>query len=307
MPTRFRDPKTSRRVGIMQRLHTEDPAGLAEEEGGWEFLRLPMRYEPKAASYTTIGGDLRTEEGELLWPARFPEEEVRRLEQDMGTRVAAAQLQQRPAPDGGLLFKREWFRSWAAPGVAPPAGTWTALPARFDQLIQSWDCSFKDTASSDYVVGQVWGRRAADFFLLDQIRARMNLPATLEAVRAMTRKWPRVTAILIEDKANGPAVISTLQKELSGLVAVNPEGGKEARAAAVTPLFEAGNVWHPDPAAHAWVDEHREELVIFPRGKHDDSVDACTQALLYLHKRRTALAEAMAAFQARYLKGPQAP
>ncbi len=275
MSSRMADPTTGRRVMIMQRLHDDDLAGYCARSGGYELLRLPMRFEPKACSYTKIGGDLRTTDGELLWPARFPESAIASLEREMGSRVAAAQLQQNPVPDGGNIFKKEWFKHY------------TTLPAKFDHICQSWDLAFKGTNNSDYVVGQVWGQVGGTFYLLDCVRDKLSFPETLEAIRALTKKWPRVTMKLVEDKANGPAVISTLEKEIPGLVAVNPEGGKEARANAIAPLYEAGNVYHPHPSICLWVSDHEEEMLRFPFGSYDDSVDAATQALLHLYGKQS--------------------
>jgi len=87
---------------------------------------------------------------------------------------------------------------------------------------------------------------------------------------------------LVEDKANGPAVISTLEAEIPGLIAVNPEGGKLARAAAVSYTIEAGNVWLPHPDIAPWVEEYLSEFDGFPKGAHDDEVDQTTQALVRL-------------------------
>lgn len=291
-PTRFRDLSTAATVVIMQRLHDLDPAAIAERDG-FELVRIPMRYEPKAAWIR----DPRKEDGELLWPARFPEAAVAELEKTMGSRVAAAQLQQRPVPEGGLIFQSDWFKHWSPAVTTVASSPAKGLPARFDVLVQSWDCTFKDTETSDYVVGQVWGRRGAEFYLLDQRRDRMSFGATCDAIRAMTRKWPAAITKLVEDKANGSAVISTLKKDIPGLIPINPEGGKVARANAVAPLFEAGNVFHPDPAVYPWVDEHRDELTSFPFGANDDSVDACTQALLWLYGRKSNLPAAMDALK----------
>lgn len=79
------------------------------------------------------------------------------------------------------------------------------------------------------------GKRGADKYLLDQVRDRMDFPATLRAIRSLTAKWPRAGVKLIEDKANGSAVIQTLQREIPGIIGVNPEGGKIARAQAAAP------------------------------------------------------------------------
>jgi predicted phage terminase large subunit-like protein len=150
-------------------------------------------------------------------------------------------------------------------------------------MIQSWDLAFKDLATSDFVAGQVWAAIGADRFLLDQQRERMDMPRTVEAIRAMSQKWPRAAAKLVEDRANGPAVIASLKHEITGMIAVNPEGGKIARAAAISPQLESGNIYLPHPAIAPWVEALIEECAGFPYAAHDDQVDALTQALNRLH------------------------
>jgi predicted phage terminase large subunit-like protein len=83
----------------------------------------------------------------------------------------------------------------------------------------------------------------ADRFLLDQRRERMDMPCTVEAIRAVLETWPQAGVKFVEDRANGPAVIASLRHAISGLITVNPEGGKTARAAAVSPQIESGNVY----------------------------------------------------------------
>jgi predicted phage terminase large subunit-like protein len=132
-------------------------------------------------------------------------------------------------------------------------------------------------------VGQVWGRRAADKFLLDQVRGHFSFSATVAAVRTLSAKWPQAHRKLVEDKANGTAVMDTLKHEISGIIAVEPEGGKEARAHAVSAEVEAHNVYLPQTAP--WVHDFIEECAAFPTGAHDDQVDAMTQALTRLRLR----------------------
>jgi predicted phage terminase large subunit-like protein len=155
-----------------------------------------------------------------------------------------------------------------------------------DEQAQSWDCSFKDLDTSDYVVGQMWGRLGAMYFLGDQIRGRMDCPSTVKAVRDMTAKWPGTIAILVEDKANGSAVIQMLSREIGGILPVNPSGGKIARAQAVSALVEAGNIFLPHPDYAPWVNDFIEECAAFPNGAHDDQVDAMTQILLRWNRPR---------------------
>jgi len=294
--TRVNDPKTTAKVVVMQRCHQQDLSGHLLEQGGWEHLCLPAEYEGGSRCVTSIGwSDPRTAHGELLWPERFGPQEIENLKLSLGSYAAAGQLQQRPSPAGGGLIKRHWFKYWQPRGANLPAvpvtlpdGTVTAitaveLPYRVDEQIQSWDCAFKDLETSDYVVGQTWARLGSAFILADQVRARMDCPTTVRAIRALSVKWPGMLAKLIEDKANGSAVIQMLARELPGLLPVNPSGGKIARAAAVSPLIEAGNVYLPHPDYVPWVRDFIEECAAFPYGAHDDQVDAMTQALLRWH------------------------
>ncbi|MGQ0419311.1 phage terminase large subunit, partial [Bacillus sp. HC-Mk] len=119
---------------------------------------------------------------------------------------------------------------------------------------------------------------------IDNLKARMNFPTTLQAIRNMVRKHPKAHAKLVEDKANGPAIISMLKNEIGGMIPVNPQGGKVARVNAVSPYIESGNVYLPRQAP--WVHDFVEECASFPNGKNDDQTDAMSQALnrfIYYH------------------------
>jgi predicted phage terminase large subunit-like protein len=271
MASRKTDPGEFARVIIMQRLHEQDLAGRCLDEGGWTHLNLPMRFDSTRACRTPVGGDRRTEDGELLCPQRFTAEAVAETEKDMGPQVAAAQMQQNPSPAKGLIFDRDLL-----------SNEYDERPAGLE-LVQSWDCAFKNLASSDYVCGQVWGAFGATYYLVDEVHGRMSFTVTCKAIVDMTAKWPSAIAKLVEDKANGTAVIDTLKQDIAGIIPVEPLGGKVARANAVSPLFAAGNVRVPRVTAAPWVGLWREEMASFPMAAHDDRVDATTQALAYLH------------------------
>lgn len=258
---------------VMTRWHEDDLAGRllrAQEEGGdrWEVVNLPALAEENDM--------LGRQPGEPLCPELFTKETLEATKIRLGSYWWNALYQQRPSPMEGGILKRSWWRYYRQ------------LPERFDEVIQSWDMSFKETTSGSYVVGQVWGRKRADKYLLDQVRDRMDFPATLQAVRQLSARWPQARAKLVEDKANGPAVIATLKREIPGLIAVEPQGSKEARAAAVSPDIEAGNVYLPDPSIAPWVHDFVEECAAFPNGANDDQVDAMTQALNRFNSRSLA-------------------
>jgi predicted phage terminase large subunit-like protein len=119
------------------------------------------------------------------------------------------------------------------------------------------------------------GRVGANQYLLDKVRDRMSFTNTVKAMRTSTQRWPKARLKLVEDKANGSAIIDTLRGEIGGIVAVNPQGSKEARAHAAAPDLEAGNFYLPKDAP--WVSDFIEEAAQFPNGSHDDQVDAWSQ------------------------------
>lgn len=282
--SRQADPQTSATVLIMQRLHENDLSGILtrEEPDEWVHLRLPMRYEPKFSCQTPIGGDWREDDGELLCPERYDEPSVNKLERAMGTRVAAAQLQQRPTPAGGAIYLENWIRYWGAPG-----SRFVEPPERGAQ-IQAWDMSFKGKPVGkkrrSFVVGQAWQRTRGDFFLLGQERGQWELVEQIHAVRRLSRAFPRTHRKLIEDAANGAAVVSALKRTLAGMKLVTTGGGSEARAQGVAPFWESGNVWLPWPGlpGFEWVADFVDRLISFPNATYDDEVDAMSHALDFL-------------------------
>lgn len=265
-------------VLIMTRWHEDDLAGwlLSEDPGKWR-----VRNVPALADHDPNKGEvdlLDREPGEWLESARGRTVEGwEQRRKDFGERGFAALCQGKPSPTEGGLLKRTWWRFDPAPlGLLRSDGT--MFVHECDQVIQSWDMTFKDTSTADYVVGQVWARRGAELHLLDQVRDRMDFPATCRAVEALSARWPQATLKLVEDKANGPAVIAQLRRVVPGLVAVNPRDSKAARVAAVSPFVEAGNVYLP-PTSTPWVSAFIEEAAGFPNASHDDQVDALSQAV----------------------------
>ena len=257
---------------INTRWHTDDLAGrlLEARRAGrgdpWRVISLPALAEVD---------EPRRKAGEALHPERFSRERLARIKRALGTRDWEALYQQRPAPDGGAIFQAARLRFWR-PG---------RLPERFDQLLISWDMTFGGGAGADYVVGQVWGRLGAERWLLDQIRRRMGFSETLAAFQALADRWPGARRILVENTANGPAVIDALRRRAPGIVPITPHGSKTARAHAVTALFEAGNVLLPHPDHCPWAADYLAELTAFPAAPHDDQVDATTQALRDMEAR----------------------
>lgn len=270
LQTRLNNPQKGAIIIIMQRLHEQDLTGyILSENLGYHHLCLPAEAEKRTIIHFPISGkQIVREEGDILNSERFNKTVLTNLKKAMGSAQYIGQFQQQPSPAEGGLLKRDWWQYYKQ------------APTQFDEVIQSWDMTFKETISGSYVVGQIWGRVGANKYLLDQVRDRMDFPTTLSAVRNLSAKWPQANAKLVEDKANGPAVIDVLRREVSGLIAVAPQGSKEARVAAISPDVEAGNVHLPASNIMPWIHDFVEECTAFPKATTDDQCDCMSQALL---------------------------
>jgi predicted phage terminase large subunit-like protein len=290
MSTRLNDPSTGHKIVIQQRLHEADLTGDLLIKGGYALLRLPAEFEPDRRCETSIGWkDPRTSAGELLWSQKIDRAELDILKTTLGSYRYAGQYQQRPSPAAGGMLKTHWWRYWQTRGanlppvpVKMPDGTIELrkpvdLPSEFTVQVQTWDMAFKDTQNSDFVVGQVQAAIGANRYVLDQVRDRLDFPGTVLAVRRLSAHWPLAHTKLVEDKANGPAVVQSLRHEIPGFVEVNPEGGKVSRAAGASPQLESGNWFLPHPMLAPWVEAFIAECAAFPAGAHDDQVDAWSQ------------------------------
>ena len=322
MSTRINNPKKRRRIVVMQRVHEHDLSGHLLDQGGWHHLNLPAEYEGGKCIVTGCvfhwDKDPRKEEREVLWKERFGKAEIQQLKKDLKEYGAAAQLQQRPAPAEGGILKRHWWKYWCHAGqedtlpavrVKQMDGSYlevraVPLPWGFDREVQSWDLAFKDLTTSSYVVGQQWGKQGPDCFLKDQVRGQFDFVSTLVAVRAFnqTHKLPSVK--VVEDKANGPAIISSLRGEIPGLIPKGVTGDKHARAAAYTHVVHAGNCYLPHPQIAPWVETFINECATFPNGEYDDQVDAWSQAMDELYKVEDSGVAITPQYSARFHQSP---
>jgi predicted phage terminase large subunit-like protein len=265
-------PGNNTRTIIMQRIHDMDLAGKAAEQD-YAVLAIPMTYEAKARRPPTPIGweDPRSKDGELLCAQRWSAAEVARRKREFGPDGWAAQDQQDPVPAGGAIYQEAWMHN-----------VYHVQPELYGhQVIISLDCAFKDHETSSYVAAQVWSYKPPNFYLLDEIREHLDFLGTVAAARTLYARWPMSSAIIIEDKANGPAVIEVLKREISGVVPVTPDGSKVARAYATQPVFASGCIWLPDVSLCPWILDWILEHKRFPKGKANDRVDAQTQAIRF--------------------------
>lgn len=269
---------------IATRWHHDDMIGrlLAANDGAsWRVVNIPAQADHKPEQAET--DPLNRQPGEFMLSARGRTTgQWEGIKTRSGPRTWASLYQGRPTPDEGNLFPRDAWRDHrfdtAQHIVRADGSCWVPMTAG-DELVQTWDMAFKGTDSSDYVVGMVLLRRGVQVWVLEMVRRRMDFTATLAAVKDLSARWPQANAKYVEDKANGTAVINLLASSVGGLIPVEPDGGKMARAQAVAPFVHAGNVHLPEPALLPNVEELVEEAAAFPAGAHDDAVDALTQGL----------------------------
>jgi predicted phage terminase large subunit-like protein len=283
---RIRASATCKYIVIHTRWNEDDLIGylLDTEPEKWFKISFPLEAEDNEEITGRKPGDaLLPEAGkDNKWLKRYKTSFMNDPTEG-GVRAWNALMQQRPTSVEGNMIKRKfWQRYKLSLEMQKGKG--------FDQLIQSWDCSFKDTDGSDFVAGGVLGRIGPNCYLLDLDYERKDIVKTMQSIDRMTKKWPKAIGKYIEDKANGPAVITMMRTKLPGLIPVTPAKGKGERVNAVLPLWEAGNVYIPEEIEVSpgvwrkclWANTVIEQCAAFrpeKKTQKDDIVDMCTQGL----------------------------
>ena len=269
--SRSNDPRNSRTIIVMQRLHEDDFVGfLLSLSGRWEVLNLPaISEEDEAYRYTTFLGPrvYRRPEGAALHPARLPLEDLESIRSDVGEAIWATQYMQRPAPAGGGFVKPAWFKRYSE----------ATRPDPFDRVLQSWDTASTMNEWSDYSVCTTWGIKDERTYLLNVYRKRVEYPDLKRAVVEQAESFG-ATEIIIEDHTTGKTLIQDLRHDgFSKIRGHKPQGDKQMRMTQQAGLIENGFVYVPEEAH--WLADYLHELAVFPNGKHDDQVDSTSQAL----------------------------
>jgi predicted phage terminase large subunit-like protein len=304
------NPKSSAIVVIMQRLHEEDVSGVILERRGfagvYDHIMLPMEYDtrPGRQMLSKLGAeDPRTEEGELLFEERFPQDVVDDLKHQLGPYAAAGQLQQEPAPRGGGIIQDKWWLLWE----------WDEEPP-MDYVCMAVDTAYLEKEEADYTAITVWAA-----FQVDAGKAAVSASVTRYGERQPTERiyaeghphvllkhaWRgkvgfpdlvkrvikiatdhQVDRVLIEDKAAGVSLSQELRRafanEQFGIQLVKPKGlDKVSRLYSVQHLFSEGLIWAPDKD---WAEMVIRECATFPKGKNDDLVDTVSYALRHMRE-----------------------
>lgn len=278
LPSRLEDQRSDQRIIVGQRLAVDDPISDVLKKN-WRYLCLPAVLKEGDEPCT-----LFDDHGVEVWRDRravgqpivdlLDAAALHRLEHDeLGPTAFAAQYLQRPHDDSTAMFKRAWLER-----------RWTELPGEFDRMVVMLDASFKESKGADYAVIQAWGAKGGDRFLLDQWRKQAGYVETTDMLRSFAARYP-FAKILVEEAANGHAVIDQLSREFPGVVGIRAgDGGgggmkgKQGRAASVQAIVASGAIVLPERAP--WVGAWLDEVCGFPGGtKNDDQVDAMVYAL----------------------------
>jgi predicted phage terminase large subunit-like protein len=315
--TRLNNQKLGAVIQIQQRVGERDLTGhiQTKTKGGWDYLILPMEFETWRKSHVTSIGwsDPRTEEGELLWPERFDAEVVTALKDWMMPWRAAGQLQQRPAPKGGGIIERDWWRMWESDQYPP-----------FDFILACLDTAYTESQMNDPSGMIIWGvfsqaaeeapeqiarrlstpygpsrTRGSSFAAADRTKGpnvpkvlltfawekHLKLHELVTTVEDTCRKF-KVDLLLIENKASGISVAQELRRLFGnsrfGVQLFDPKSqDKTARLNSVQPLFVDGLIYAPSET-RPWVEKVVSQAEQFPKARHDEFVDCISMGLRYL-------------------------
>jgi predicted phage terminase large subunit-like protein len=311
LSTRLNNPKTGAFVVVQQRLHMEDITGhiLEHSSENWTHLCFPMRFDSGRAA----AADIRTEDGELLWPERFGEQEVSELEKRLGTVGTAGQLQQIPQNRSSSIVSPDMWVDWPhrhTPGldyIIASLDTGMTEKEQSDNSALVVLGSFQaggsiigdETKGYDFIAGAGTFNDEGDgrvevpasipkIMLLNAWQAKLGVPELARRVIETCLKF-KVNVLVIENKAHGFAVIQTLREIIAqkpfSIVMFDPRkyGDKTARLYSVQHLFSEGLIYAP--TEKAWADMVIQDVAAFPRGAHDDLTDALSQGLHHMRQR----------------------
>lgn len=262
---------------IMTRWHEDDLAGRLIEHYAdrTTVINLPCEAEEEDPLGRNVGDALCPEIGKgNEWLADFKKAHM----SEEGVRSWNALYQGHPSAREGNMLRREWWQYYQR-------SDWENGRIEFDNMLLSVDATFKDGAKNDYVAIEVWAKSRNSIYLVDLVNEHLDFPSTMRKIKLMKAKYPQAFITLIEDKANGTGIIQMLKKDIMGIIPVNPDASKEARVNAVAPVVEAGNVYLPKDCGFTF--KFVDQCASFPNAKHDDMVDAFSQAVSRLAFSRT--------------------
>jgi len=273
--TRLNNPKKSAFILIMQRLHPEDATHVLTKH--WDklgedycHLNIPAIFSERTKYFFPVSKfEAQLEDGAYFWPNRFGEKELEATKETFGPYQFQAQYQQNPTPEGGGMIKRQWFETKEIP------------PTEIIRTGWFWDLAVKDKQTNDYSAGALIHELKNGFYLAKMIRVRLPYPDVKNLILQCYHE-ARTHVVCVEDKSAGEPLLQEFKRStLLPMYAFKPQGDKVFRASLVLPLIAAGKISLPNDGP--WVNSFLEECDQFPRGPHDDQIDAIVMGLIYFH------------------------
>jgi len=282
---RSRKLPDSRIILVNTRWHVKDLSGFLLDKAArnprvdqWEVISIPAILDKPAAEY------LMLPESESYWPEYITMDDLIATREGLSRADWGALYMQTPTGEDGNVFNKDDFQDWDEDD-----------PPECDEIIQTLDTAFSTKAKADFSVIQTWGIFHLTFtdekgfeyqepnaILLNQVRGRWTYPQ-LRAVAKEQYTTFKPDRIIVENKASGQSLIQDLKLNKLPVLPFQPDRDKVARAHAVTGIIERQRVWLPLKRKYAA--ELLQEALEFPKGAHDDAVDAMVMALLYLRRR----------------------
>lgn len=299
--SRLNDQTIGLRLVIQQRLHEDDLTGYLIKNDPKKYLHICI---PAEETDDIAPSALRDNYKDgLFWPERFTWQQLAdaKLPTNLGAYGYAGQYLQSPAPPEGGTFQRVWWRFWVpadrndllSPSYKDVTGVYRTakmvkLPDRFDSVVDSWDTAVEGGVTNDFYAGIKVGKLGSQKYLLTAAHEQMEYPEAKRRIRELWERSPQSSAVLLEKSSNGPAIKADLGTDVPGIITI-PTGklSKEERVRIYDTVpyaaqVEAGNCYLPHPTMASWVPGFIEEHAKFPKGTHDDYVDAAAQACNYL-------------------------
>lgn len=276
-------------IVIMTRWHEDDLVGRLLKKEKEEIENGTHKGE----KWTVINFPAIAEEddllgrapGEPLWPEYgFDIDRLLQIKSDVGGYVFNSLYQQRPSAANGTIFKRENFRYFREETIHNQQ--YFVVGEKRYLKTACWNFQTVDTANSlktinDYfVVTTVWVTPEHDLLIYDVYRTHIEGPEQKPLMKQMDQlHHPRFQAI--EDKTFGTNLIQECKRDGMTIRPVKVDKDKVTRALPVAARYEVGKVWHREDAP--WLTDFEDELLSFPRGKHDDQVDTISMAGELVH------------------------
>jgi predicted phage terminase large subunit-like protein len=291
--TRENDPKTSRALIVMQRVHELDPTGHLLQKGGWEQLILPAFFD-KRTIIEINNKKWICEEESYLHDERLGPDELDLKFKELGPYGYAGQYLQQPAPDGGGEFKKsyiQYYNNMSKKFTSRGMNVYIL----YDSANSKKD---KDRIDPDYTAMVVVGLGSDNnYYILDLIRDRCNLTERVNKLMNLHLKWSRLSGkppIVAVEQYGMMVDKFCIDKEMEErnyrfrCVEVKGSVKKEDRIRKLIPLFENQRVFLPRQILYDNLEGEtvelvtsfiQEELLVFPVGKHDDMIDAFARIL----------------------------